>query len=290
MTGDPTDTATGGAPNAQMAELWNGPTGAHWADHADRHDRLLGPWGEAVLAAAALTRGDRVLDVGCGTGTMTRSAARSAPDGHALGVDISGPLVALARDMAAADGPGNVAFEVADAQVHPFAPGSADVVLSRFGVMFFDDLVAAFANIRRALASGGRLAFVCWQDLALNDWSRIPWSAVAEHVGMPDRFSAGRPGPYSLADPDRVREVLGAAGYDGVALDPVAGTMRLGESAADAYDYMRRQPTAEAMFEGRDPERVARGLAALRATLDGVAGPDGVELPASAWIVTARSG
>jgi SAM-dependent methyltransferase len=279
-----------GEANAQMAAVWNGPSGAHWAAHADRHDRQLGQWGQAVLAAAGIGGSDRVLDIGCGTGTLTRTAARAAGGGHATGVDISRRLVTLARDLASAEGPANVGFEVADAQVHPFAPAAIDVAISRFGVMFFDDSTAAFANVRRALVPGARLAFVCWQDLAANDWSRIPWTAVAAHVGWPDRFGPGQPGPWSLADPALVREVLAAAGFDRIAVDGLDGTMWVGVDAEDAYAYMQNQPTAQAMFEDRDPALVERALAALRATLHDVAGPDGVELPAKAWLVTARAG
>lgn len=271
-----------------MAAWWNGESGSRWAAHADRHDRQLATWGDAVLAAAGVGGADRVVDVGTGTGTLARQAARRAPEGEALGVDISRPLIERARALAEAEGPANVRFEVADAQVHPFAPAAADVAVSRFGVMFFDDLAAAFANIRRALAPGGRLAFSCWQPLERNDWAAIPRAAMAEHVGVPDAFGPGQPGPYSLAEPDVVRSVLGAAGFAGVALEGAEAAMWLGDDPADAYDYMRDQPMTRVLLAGKPPEAVEGALAALRSTLEGVAGPTGVELPCRGWVVSAR--
>ncbi len=177
--------------------MWNGPSGDHWVTHAERHDRALAPYGSAVLAGRP--------------GRTRRACARrrlrhrrhdprrrpaQAGDGSALGVDIGRPMVEAARAETAADGGlANVTFEQADAQVHPFAAGGFDVVLSRFGVMFFDDPVAAFANLRRAIADGGRLVFVGWQPVFANDWMLVPMSAMVEHLGMPDIVGPGRPRP-----------------------------------------------------------------------------------------------
>lgn len=275
--------------NAAMSDNWNGAGGAHWVDHAARHDRALAAYGAAVLDAAGITATDRVLDIGCGTGALTRAAARQAADGTALGVDIGRPLVEAARAQAAAEGPANATFELADAQVEPFAADSFDVVLSRFGVMFFDDPVAAFANVRRGTSARGRLAFVCWRSLLDNDWMVVPAGAIAEHVGTPDIGPPDAPGPFSLADPERVRAVLGAGGFDAVTLDEVAHPMWLGTDVDDAVGYMRNQTIARTMFEGKTAEQVDRAIDALRAALEGVAGPDGVVLPGRAWLVTARA-
>jgi SAM-dependent methyltransferase len=286
MTGAPCSGVPGG-PNAAMAEMWNGPSGEVWLAHDALHDRALAPWGDAVLAAAPPGPGDRVLDVGCGTGAMTRTAARRAVGGSALGVDISAVIVARAQAKAAAEGVVNVSFTVADAQVHPFTPASVDVVLSRFGVMFFDDPEAAFANIGRALAPGGRLAVACWQDLAANDWVRVPFAAMAEHVGPPE-IDPGAPGPFSLAHPDRVRAVLAAAGFVDVALTGVEAPMLLGSDAAEAFERMRTGGTTRIMVEGKDPERVARAMDALRDLVEALDRAGDLTLPARAWVVTAH--
>lgn len=276
-------------PNAAMADNWNGVGGAHWVNHAARHDRALAAYGQAVLDAVAPTPGDHVLDVGCGTGALTRAAARLAGPGTALGVDIGRPMVEHARRQAADEGVANVAFEQADAQVHPFAPGAADVAVSRFGVMFFDDPAAAFANIRRAVRDGGRLAFACWQSMLDNDWLLVPGAALAEHVGFPEAGDPHAPGPFSLAEPDRVRAVLAAGGFADVELTEVAHPMWLGSDVDDALGYMRNQSIARAMFEGKPAEQVERAVAALRRTLEGIVGPEGITLPGKAWLVTARA-
>jgi SAM-dependent methyltransferase len=274
--------------NAAMAELWNGRSGENWIRFDEHHNRGLRPWGEAVLAAAAPGASERVLDVGCGTGWMTRTAARATGDGHALGLDISEMLVARARESATAEGVGNVSFTVGDAQDHPFEPASVDVAISRFGVMFFADAAAAFANVGRALAPGGRLAFACWQDLPHNHWILVPLGAMTAVAGMPEPPPPDAPGPWSLSDPDRVRSVLGAAGFTDVALESVEAPMWLGDTVEEAYDFVRGSSNVRLLLEGKDAETVARALDALRTTLDGVeVGDAGLALPGAAWLVTA---
>jgi SAM-dependent methyltransferase len=277
-------------PNDAMAQNWNGAGGDHWVAHADRHDRALAGYGDAVLRAAAIEPGDRVLDVGCGTGALTRAAANLAGDGATLGVDIGQPLVDAARaETASEGGPANVAFERADAQVHPFPARGLDVVISRFGVMFFDDPTAAFSNLRRGMVDGGRLAFVCWQDIFANDWMLVPVGAMAEHLGLPAVAGPDAPGPFALADPDRVRTVLATAGFADVALAGEAHPMWLGTDLDDAVAYMRGQPMARLMFEDKDPALVETAVASLRAALAPHVTSDGLSLPGRAWLVTARA-
>jgi SAM-dependent methyltransferase len=274
--------------NAAMAELWNGPSGENWIRFDEHHNRGLRPWGEAMLAAAAPAAGERVLDIGCGTGWTTRAAARAVGDGHALGVDISEMLVARAAATAEEEGVPNVAFTVGDAQVHPFEAGSLDLAISRFGVMFFADPVAAFANVGRALAPGGRLAVACWQELAHNHWILVPFGAMTAEVGRPEPPPPDAPGPWSLADPDRVRSVLGAAGFKGVALETVEAPMFMGDTVDEAYDFIRASSNARMLLEGKDPETAARALAALHTALEGLEmGDEGIALPGRAWVVTA---
>ena len=154
--------------NSEQAKAWNGPEGVHWARNQDRWNAVNEGFNEPLLEAAAITGTHRVLDLGCGSGQTTRLAARRASEGGALGLDLSGPMLAEARARAEREGIANVSFTRGDAQVHPFEPGAFDVAISRFGVMFFADPVAAFANIGRALRPGGRLAFVCPADALLN--------------------------------------------------------------------------------------------------------------------------
>src|SRR3954470_23783743 len=171
--------------NAEQREYWNSDEGAIWVTDETRYDEMLAPFAAALLDAAVPTPDATVLDVGCGTGATTIAAARLASGGVTTGIDISGPMIEGARRRAAREGVPNVAFEVCDAQAEPI-PTRPDLLVSRFGVMFFDDPVVAFTNLRGAIAPGGRMAFVCWQPLFVNEWMTVPALAVAEHVPLPE--------------------------------------------------------------------------------------------------------
>jgi SAM-dependent methyltransferase len=201
---------------------------------ADRLEAINGPFGEVMLKAAGLQPGQRVLDVGCGQGTTTREAAQAvAPEGAAVGIDISAPLVAFARRQATAAGVDNIEFIHADAQTHPFQEQGFDAVISRFGTMFFQDPEAAFANLGRALRPGGRLAIVCPHDPSKTEWVAVAFAAAAPHVGIPDVGSPGAPGPFAFADGDRLRRVLQAGSFHDITLQAVTRAIRMGDDAED---------------------------------------------------------
>ena len=215
--------------NDEQFDYWNGPEGQHWVDRDALFDAMLGDFVGPLLDAAAITPDDRVLDVGCGNGATSRAAARRATNGHVVGLDISGPMLERARTRAAEEGIGNVEFVHADAQDHPLDDTeSFDVLISRFGVMFFADPVAAFANLRKALRPGGRVAFLCWQGLFENEWVAVPAGAIIPIVGPPEVPPPGAPGPFSFADPERISGILTDAGYADVQTDDVHLPLRLG--------------------------------------------------------------
>jgi len=171
-------------PNADQVAFWNSPAGEKWVRNQAEMDMTLAPLTEMLLARAAPAPGQRVLDVGCGTGTtVLQLAGAVGPGGHVQGLDVSEPMLALARQRVAAAGAGNVDLVLDDAQTFAFDAGSRDLVFSRFGVMFFADPPAAFANLRRALVPGGRLVFVCWADLADNPWFKVPRDAAIARLG-----------------------------------------------------------------------------------------------------------
>jgi SAM-dependent methyltransferase len=276
------------APNQDQRDYWNREEAHHWVDNQQRYDEMLAPFGERVLAAAALTATDRVLDVGCGCGTTTLGAARAVPDGQAIGIDLSEPMTARAHQRALDEGIGNVLFEVADAQTFrhdvPF-----DVVISRFGVMFFDDPVAAFTNLQRGLWSGGRLAFACWQDLLENEWMFVPAGAVLEHVPMPDLGPPGAPGPFSLGDTDRVRSVLTDAGFTEIDVESAEEQVLVAGRGTidDAVEFMRHSGLANTLLSDAPDDLRERAFASVREALAPFATDDGVRMGAKAWIVTA---
>jgi SAM-dependent methyltransferase len=204
-------------PNAAQLAYWNESAGPTWADLQGPLDQQLAPLGRRAMAELALDGGLQVLDIGCGAGETTLALA--AAGAEATGVDISRPLLEVARRRA--EGAAGVRFLEADAQTWPFEAGSFDAVFSRFGVMFFADPPAAFANIRRALKPGGRLAFVCWRTPFENPIMSLPMMAALPHIATPTAPpQPGAPGPFAFADPERVREVLTAGGFTDIAITP----------------------------------------------------------------------
>ena len=283
----PIEPASGPVPNADQLEQW-AREGEQWVAEADRYDAMLESFGAAVLASASLSPGERVADVGCGNGALTLDAARRVgPNGRALGIDISTPMLDLARRRAKEAGVGNVEFIEADAQVQPFGGGSTDAIVSRFGVMFFDDPEAAFANFASALRPRGRITFACWQELFQNQWMLIPGAAAAQHVGLP-QMEPGAPGPFALADPDRVEHLLASAGFQDISLESIARPMRVGSDVDDTVAFFESTDIARRLMADAPPDKVALALDAIRQALVPHAGEEGVVLGGTAWLVTAR--
>jgi len=280
-----------GIPTANDAawQAWDGPNGAFWADRSDHFNRAVAGYDPWLARAAAVMPGERVLDVGCGSGRTTCEAARRAgPDGHALGVDLSTRLLELARARAAAEGLDTVSFLQADAQMHPFAPGGVDLVVSRHGVMFFEDPVAAFANFAAALRRGGRLALLVWAALEDNHFLVRVLDALTPGRDTPLPPTDGRPSPVAFADPDHVRRTLTAAGFVDVALEPVAEPMIVGTDVADALQY--QSGLHAGLLADLPPPDRELALQRLRDDLAAHLEPGrGVLYPSSCWLVTAST-
>lgn len=269
--------------NVDQARAWDGDEGAYWAERAAAFDRSVAGYDPALFAAAAIRPGDEVLDVGCGTGTVTREAARLARPGRVTGIDLSGRMIEVARAAAARDGLDTVSFVQGDAQVHPFPDGSFDLVVSRTGAMFFGDPPAAFGTLRRALRPGGRLALLVWQAAERNEWIGAVSTAL---TGRPLSPPPGAPGPFSLGDPDHVRSLLTGAGFAGVAVTGVEDVMHFGPDADSAYGFLTG--LLGWMVGDLDGERRRAALAALRRDIEAHVTPDGVRYGSAAWIVTAH--
>jgi SAM-dependent methyltransferase len=276
--------------NTEQAEAWNGYEGNHWADHQDRYDAVNSGFNDHLLAAAALGERDRVLDIGCGTGQVTRLAARRARLGNAAGIDLSAPMLQRARATAADEGIANVTFDQGDAQIHPLPAAGFDVAVSRFGIMFFADPIAAFANIGRALRPGGRLAFLCLQDMRRSDLGTV-FAAMAEHLPpgslWPASDGSAPSGPGSLADPARIREVLTGAGYEKVTSVPVEVPQVWGRDAADAAGFLHAWGPIRFMLGQVDQAAAARSRDALLEAMRPYEESDAVRLRGAAWLVTA---
>jgi SAM-dependent methyltransferase len=271
--------------NAEQAKAWDGGEGAYWAAHADQFDRTIAAYHLPFLEAAAIGTGEQVLDIGCGTGQTTRDAARRAPAGGALGVDLSAEMIALARRLAAADGLPNARFKQADAQIYPFGEGSFDVAISRTGAMFFGDPPAAFANIARALRHQGRLVLLTWQPLPANEWVTELTAALAAGRDLPAPAPQA-PGPFALADPGRVRRLLTGTGFRRIKVDPIQAPMWFGASPGDAYEFALG--LLGWMLDGLNENRRAQALGALRATVTTHSTADGVIYKSGAWLIRAQ--
>ncbi len=277
--------------NQRQAEAWNGPESVHFVDHADRYDRQLEPFTRILLEEADLEAACVVLDVGCGSGTTTLAAAARAE--RVVGVDLSQPLVELARRRAQAARITNAEFVIADAQTHDFVAGTFDLFISQFGLMFFDDPVQAFTNIRRALSPGARAAFVCWQGLHANEWLTLIADAVSRHVELPEFGGLTRgPGMFALSQPDEIATLLAAAGFDQVQCDSYTPSIVLGGGGPldDSIDFLLGNGMPRGLLGFVDSSARDDALRTVRAELadryeDGV----GIRLAAAAWVVTAQT-
>ena len=281
---DTTTVPVAGSNTAQLA-AWDGDEGRYWAAHADRYDDSIARYHGALLDLAAIGTGDRVLDVGCGTGQTTRDAARLAVGGTAVGIDLSSAMLEVARTRAGHEGLPNVSFLHADAQVHPFEPASFDRAISRTGTMFFGDPEVAHANIARALRPGGRLALAVWQARSENEWFTAFTGALAAGRNLPAPPPAA-PHPFSMSDPDRVSGLLGAAGFDGVTVHGVRAPMTFGADAREAYDFVLGQ--LGWLVADLDDTRREAALRALMETMRQHDSGDGVSFGSAMWLIAAR--
>ena len=278
--------------NADQARDWDGEDGRYWADHHASFEGLLAAFDPHLVGAANLAADDMVLEIGCGTGATTRVLAVRVPAGRVVAVDLSGPMLELARTGASEAGLGNVDFMQADAQVHAFPPKSVDAAVSRCGCMFFGDPAAAFANIGQALRPGGRIALVVWQAEELNEWitklDEATTTQPAEGGGAPESADPVEslpdyePGPFSLADPARCIGLLEGAGFIDVALSSLTLPLRIGATVDEAFEFCSTWITDE------DPEVVAAAETRLRDLLSSADSGSGVFLGSATWLVTAQ--
>lgn len=273
--------------NIEQFEAWNGDSGRRWVDDSSHREKVLGPFADLLLDRARPRPGERVLDVGCGCGPTTRAAAGAVgPTGRVVGLDLSAPMLDQGRSDASAEGLANVEFVQGDAQTHDLGE-TFDLVISRFGTMFFGDPVAAFTNLARHVGVDGRLCMLTWQPLATNPWMTVPLAAL-EGFGAPPEIDASLPGMFGLSETQRIGTVMAEAGWARVEVEPVLVAMELGVDAAGAAQYLAQTGVARVVMEALDPDRREAALAALADAMEPRAGPGGVSLDGAVWVTTAR--
>jgi SAM-dependent methyltransferase len=268
---------------AEQAAFWNGAGGQAWLAAYERIQRSIAPFGEVVLARAAARPGERVLDVGCGTGSTTAALAQAVgKEGRVLGVDISETLVGAAR----AQNLSNATFAVGDAASYAFEKAAFDLVFSRFGVMFFADPVQAFRNLRRALKPDGRLVFLCWRTPQENPWGLVPMRAAAPHLPPFERPGPEDPGQYSFGDRARVERILREAGFAAPSFEAVDRPILMGRDVADVLDNLSKFGPLSRLFAEAASDQVEKAKQAVAEALAPHAGPDGVRLAGACWLVS----
>ncbi len=284
------DAPQGHERNADQIAYWNGPGGQRWSDRQAAQDLLLAPVSDILISYIAAKPGDRILDVGCGCGGLsTALAGQVAPSGSVLGIDISAPMLARAREAAPDNLP--VEFALADATVHSFEPASFDLLVSRFGVMFFADPTVSFTNLHRALKPSGRLVFACWREPKQNPWMMAPLQAVYRHVPKLPPQQPDDPGPFAFASDERVTRILTEAGFRDVALAPreLSLDVAIGKGLDAAVQSAFEIGPASRALEGHPQEVRDAARQSVREILTPYQRGDHVALPGAIWLVTAKA-
>jgi len=273
--------------NSEQKALWNGRAGQAWVEAQASLDEMFKPFEEALVEAAQVNPGDRALDVGCGAGATTLAVAqRLGANGRCVGVDVSQPMIAAARARAERENV-RASFICADAQTHAFEPASFDALVSRFGMMFFDDSVQAFLNLRRAARSGARLRFVAWRAAAENPFMTAAERAAAPLLPSLPVRQPDAPGQFGFADPHRVSRILEASGWMRIDVQPIDADCALPESALLSY-LTRLGPLGRILPEADGPTRT-RVIEAVRAAFEPYVRGADVRFVAACWMVGAQA-
>jgi len=277
--------------NHEQILYWNEQGGPRWVQLQQKLDAQIGPLGLVAFQRAEIKPGERVVDVGCGCGqTSLELAERVGPNGSVLGVDISQPMLNRAQERQKELGVTNLEFLNADAQTHQFARERFDLIFSRFGVMFFEDPIAAFRNLRTALRPNGRLTFLCWQAIEKNAWAGVPLNAALQHVPPPAPPAPGAPGPFAFANPERVRQILETAGFAAVHCKPYEIKLSMGGAATvdEAVAFSLEIGPVARLLADADVDTRTRVAQAIREILIPYTSSEGVQLHGATWIVQAR--
>ncbi len=276
-------------PNPRGAAFWNSTMGHAWVSQQAVISDVFTSVTSVSLVAAAAKQGEHVIDIGCGPGDTLLAFARAVgPSGDALGVDVSVPMLEFARHRAAEAGLANVTCALADATTYAFEPRRANLVYSRFGMMFFDDPIKAFTNIRSAMKMGGRLVFVCFRTMPESPWFRVPIEAARPHVPPQPPVDPLAPGMFSLAREERLRGVLTEAGFREIALNATDVPIH-GKDTTQSMAFITQVGPLPALLENASDQQRKRATEAARNALAAQIGADGRGLHVGLWLVSASA-
>jgi SAM-dependent methyltransferase len=274
--------------NEEQRSRWNGSEGEFWTQHCGRFERILAPVSGPLLAFASPRAGSTVIDVGCGCGSTTIELARAAgPSGRVIALDVSQPMLGLAADRLRDFS--NTTCVLGDAAEVALQDLDAELIVSRFGVMFFGDPVAAFGNLGSGLAPGGRLRFACWRSIGENPWLQIPLHAVYEHAPRLPKPDPEEPGPFSFGDTARVARILTAAGFTAPVFNrlDIEIDLAAGGSFEDAVMQSSAMGPAKRALADQPESVQSEALESIRRALAPYATPSGVKMPGAVWLVAA---
>jgi SAM-dependent methyltransferase len=293
----------GAQSNAAQIEFWNGRVGELWKRNQERLDRAFAAFTPILIGGAAPTRTENLVDVGCGCGELALAlAAQMGSSGHVLGIDISKPMLERARARAAALSGAHAALDwlEADATDYHF-DADFDLLVSRFGVMFFADPVASFGNLRRALKPGGRFAFLCWSKLDLNPWAAVPVASLSDLCGPQLPADPFAPGPFALADTRRAEAIFTQAGFCDLTVTPIKASVLLGRAESDkasdrqvravedAMELSLRTGPAGALLREADDATKHEARRLMSAALLPYAADGELKLGATCWLYRGRN-
>jgi ubiquinone/menaquinone biosynthesis C-methylase UbiE len=278
-------------PNEDQIEYWDEVSGPKWVAMQAELDEQLAPLQNALIDFLAPCEGDTILDIGCGCGASTLALAQRVGDsGTVTGLDVSKPMLAHARHRATDTGRTNIQFNEGDAQTEALPNDTYDIITSRFGIMFFSDPVAAFANLKSSLKSDGKLAFMCWRKMEDNPWMTVPVIAAAAHVELPAPPEKHAPGPFAFADEEYLRGLLSKAGFQHIEARPFDTGMVMGADGDldNSIDFMTKIGPLSRLLQEVDADTVAEVKESIRDALKSFTTSKGIELNAGVWLVRAQ--
>ena len=274
--------------NQEQKEFWNEKKGDIWVSLEHNIDKMLGPLGDQAIKILKPKVGEKILDIGCGTGSTSQTLSNLVGEsGLVTGIDISKPILNFAIKKKESKKIKNINFIQADAQNHQFSNSNYNAIFSRFGVMFFEDPIAAFKNIKKSLVRNGRLTFVCWSNREENDWINLSSNVASQFLELPPKANPKDPGPFAFEDYFYIKEILIKAGWSNIKIKAYKKKIIIGDTLDSAADFLSRMGPMSVPFENANEQTKEKVVSALKECYSKYFTPKGVEFHFSSWIVSA---